>query len=260
MLQGQHAVITGGSGGVGMAAARALAGAGASLTLLGRSSEALTTAAARLVTEIDADLLTIVCDITQPLLLQQSLDHAVATLGPATVLVHAARPPVREMAGEFLQSSPERWQKAWETRVIGASHAVRLLAPNMLAAGLGRFIMIGGTGAVTGHAGASAEGVADHGLLGLVRHLAVEWLATPLTINYLALGQVATDALQDEIDDLATRNRRPPGAIADEFARANPQGRLIQQSAVGRSLLWLCEPAAHSFTGQVVGLTGGYVF
>lgn len=260
MLQGQHAVITGGSGGVGLAAARALAAAGASLTLLGRSSETLTTAAARLVSEIDTDILTIVCDITQPIMFQQAIEHANSTLGAASIVVHAARPPLRELTGAFLQGSPERWQKAWETRVMGATHAVRLMAPAMMAAGRGRFIMVGSTGALNGHAGASAEGVADHGLLGLVRHLAVEWLATPLAINYLALGQVATDALQDEIDDLATRNRRPVNAIADEFARSNPQGKLIDQAAVGRTIVWLCEPTAQSLTGQVIGLTGGYVF
>lgn len=259
MLEGIHALISGGSGGIGMAAARALAGVGASLTLLGRSSEALTTAAARLVTEIDADILTVVCDVTRPEDVARAVFHAVETMGPVRIMVHAAAPPVQDMSGSFLDMTSERWHKVWQTRVSGAQSLIRHMMDGGHHADRRHIIMVGSTMVSGGYDQRSAEGVAEHALHGLVRNLAVEWRQKPVSINYLALGQVTTEALNTEIEQLAARSRRPASAIAEEFARANPDGALIDPDAVGRALLWLCDPANTSFSGQIMGLTGGAV-
>lgn len=261
MLRGKHALITGASGGVGVIAARTLAEAGASLTLLGRSSEALTTVAARLVTEIDADILTVVCDLTRPDMVEAALDHALSTMGPCDIFIHTARPPTGDTNGPFLSMSPERYQLScqlsWQIRVEAALQILQRIGPDMQKRPWARAMIIGSLHGIQGSPRDSAEGIADHALVGLVRHLAAEWVQTPITTHYLALGQVATEALLTEIDGLATRNRHSAQAIQAELARANPQGMLIEPAAIGRMLLWLCDPASQSFTGQISVLGAG---
>ena len=98
---------------------------------------------------------------------------------------------------------------------------------------------------------------AKHGVVGLMRALAVETARTGVTVNAVCPGFVETGMLQDSVLRISERTGREPADVRATLAAANPQGRFIEADEVAASVLFLCSEEARSITGQAISISGG---
>jgi NAD(P)-dependent dehydrogenase (short-subunit alcohol dehydrogenase family) len=240
-LAARRALVTGGGSGIGLACARALTEAGATVTLLGRREAVL-----RQAVEAGAARQAIAADITGPL----------PDLPPCDILLHAAG---AAESAPFLTSDDALWQRMLSVNLLGAAAVMRAVLPGMLAAGEGRIIAIASTAALKGYPYVAAYAAAKHGLLGLVRALALEVAGRGVTVNALCPGFAETPLLEESIATITRRTGRDAAAARASLARHNPQGRLVRPEEVASAALFLCLPGAAAVNGAAIPIAGGEV-
>ncbi len=252
-LEGQHAVITGGSRGIGKAIARALIAYGAQVTIIGRSAERLQVAAADLA--VDGAVQTITADVTQPEAVQQAF-AAASPSGPIHILVNNAG---NAESAPFRRTGYDLWERMIQTNLTSTYLCTQAVVPGMVDRGYGRIVNIASTAALKGYAYVTAYCAAKHGVLGLTRALALELATSGVTVNAVCPGYTDTGMLADAVANVAQRTGRSEQDARAEFVRTNPQGRLVKPEEVAHSVLWLCLPGSDALTGQAIAVAGGEV-
>jgi NAD(P)-dependent dehydrogenase (short-subunit alcohol dehydrogenase family) len=246
-LGGRHALVTGGGQGIGAAIARALTGAGARVTVLGRRAEPL----AALVAAGDAAS-HVAVDVTDA----ATLESALAALPPVDILVNNAG---AAESAPFARTSRDLWDRMLAVNLTAVFTATHALLPSMLARGWGRVVTIASTAGLTGYPYVSAYVAAKHGAVGLTRALALETAGKGVTVNAVCPGYTETELVESSIARIAARGGRSPESIRADFTRANPQGRLVQPQEVAAAVLYLCGPGADAITGIALPVAGGEV-
>lgn len=252
LLKGRHALVTGAARGIGAAIARTLAQEGATLTLLGRSREAL----AALAGELPGAHGCVVADVADPAQVQAAFAEARAARGPVTILVNNAG---QAQSAPFAKTSMELWQRMLAVNLTGSFLCAQAVLPDMLAAGHGRIVNIASTAAQKGYAYVSAYVAAKHGVLGLTRALALEVARKGITVNAVCPGYTETDILRESIANVVAKTGRSEDEARAEFAAGNPQQRIVQPQEVADAVLWLCGGGAGAVTGQAISVSGGEV-
>ena len=250
---GRHALVTGAARGIGAAIARALAEGGATLTLLGRDCDAL----ARLAAELPGQGHGVAqADVTDEAQVQSAFDAARAERGPLAVLV--ANAGAAESA-PFGKTSLALWQRMLAVNLTGAFLCARAALPDMLAARHGRIVAVASTAGQRGYAYVAAYAAAKHGVIGMVRSLALEVAGQGVTVNAVCPGYTETDLLRASIANVVARTGRSEAEARAHFAAGNPQGRIVRPEEVADAVRWLCGDAAASVTGQSISISGGEV-
>lgn len=255
-LRGQHAIVTGGSRGIGAAIAGELARLGASLTLLGRSQEALEARRDALLLEHEIEVATVVADVTDPESVTAAISEARGALGPPSILVNNAG---QALSGPFRSLAERDWERMLAVNLSGPARCIRAVLPDMLAARYGRIVSIASTAGLKGYAYAAAYSAAKHGLVGLTRALALELATSGVTVNAVCPGFTDTDLLVEAVETIVARTGRTQEQARAELARFNPQGRLIEPWEVARAVAWLALPDSASINGQCLVVAGGEV-
>jgi NAD(P)-dependent dehydrogenase (short-subunit alcohol dehydrogenase family) len=246
-LGGRHALVTGGGQGIGAAIARALTGAGARVTVLGRRPEPL----AALVAAGGAAA-QVAVDVTDA----AALESALAALPPVDILVNNAG---AAESAPFARTTPELWGRMLAVNLTAVFTATHALLPGMLARGWGRVVTIASTAGLTGYPYVSAYVAAKHGAVGLTRALALETAGRGITVNAVCPGYTETELMESSIARIAARGGRDPESVRADFTRANPQGRLVQPDEVAAAILYLCGPGSDAITGIALPIAGGEV-
>lgn len=249
MLNGRHALVTGGGTGIGLAIAQALAGAGATVTITGRRGDVLRAAAAE-----TPGLHPLVMDVRNEDSVVQGIASAIAHRGPVTICVpNAGIAEGRALAKTDLAF----WRNMMAINLDGAFLTIRECLAGMRAAGWGRIIAIASIAGVRGLKGAPAYTASKHGLIGLIRGLSEDYIGTAITANAICPAYVATDIVTRNTESIAAR----AGVSHDEALRmmvsANRHGRLIAPTEVAAAALWLCGPGSESVNGQTIEIAGG---
>lgn len=253
MLQGRRALVTGSTGGIGLAVAEALAALGCGVVLHGLAEQAEGTArAADVARRHGVEARYIRADLADP--------AAVAALareaGAVDVLVNNAATrhfgPVEAMA-------PEDWDADLATNLSAPFHLIRLLLPGMRARDWGRIVNMSSIYGLVGATDRAGYVVTKTALIGLTRAVALETAGTGITCNALCPGSTLTPNIQRRVRALAASEGLEEAAAARRFlAGKNPSGRFVEASAVGALVAFLCGPQGEAITGAALPMDGGW--
>ena len=194
-LTQQRALVTGASGGLGQAIARALYHQGANVVLTGRNEGALMA----LKTELGSRAHVIPADLAQPSAAQALMDQAVETLGGGIEILVNNAGLTRD--GLLMRQSDEDWETVLAVNLTAVMRLSRAALKPMMKARYGRMIMIGSVVGSTGNAGQTNYVASKAGLEGFAKALALEVAPRGICVNTLSPGFIASDmthALTDE--------------------------------------------------------------
>ena len=248
-LDGRHALVTGGGSGVGAAIAKALAEAGARLTLVGRRPEPLASTARSL-----PGAATVTADVTKEDEVAAMVEAAHSAHGRIGILI--ANAGAVESA-PFAKVDMALWQRMLAANLTGAFLSARAVLPDMMASNSGRIVFVASTAGLRGYAYVAPYCAAKHGVVGLARALARETARDGITVNAICPGFTDTSMLERSIRHIAETTGKSTGKVREALLRDNPQGRLVRPEEVASAALWLCAPDAVAVTGQAIAVAGG---
>lgn len=253
-LQQRHALVTGGSRGIGYAVAQGLLQQGARVTLMGRDEKSLQEACASLAVYGEADFVS--GNIASQPEVRKAFAAAKEKFGVIDVLVNNAGQAVSE---RFDRLEEAAWQQMIAVNLTGTFHCIQAALPDMLAQQWGRVVNVASTAGLAGYAYVSAYCAAKHGVIGLTRSLALETAKKGITINAVCPGYTETDILRDTIENIMQKTGMTREQAQSKLAAGNPQGKLVQPAQVADAVVWLCQPGASAVNGQSIPVDGGEV-
>jgi 3-oxoacyl-[acyl-carrier protein] reductase len=255
-LNGKVAMIGGGSRGLGLAVARALAGEGAHISMASRNSDAIRAAGARIQQESGGQVLAFTADLASDSAIADWHKATVDRFGPVDLLFsNSGGPP----AGRVLDFDDAAWRAAFELLLLSVIRQVRLVVPSMQARGGGAILMSTSSAVKEPIANIALSNVVRASVAALAKTLALELAADKIRVNQLVPGRIATDRVR-EID---ASNAKKAGISPDEQRQRSvstiPLGRYGDPDEYGRMAAFLLSDAAAYITGASVQVDGGLV-
>ena len=250
-LSGRHAIVTGAGSGVGAAVALALADAGAAVTIVGRRLASL-----EKVARGHARIFSAAGDVTDADSMKQVIEAAVARAGPVAIVVANAG---GAESAPFSRTTPEMFRASLEVNLTGVFNTFQAGLAGMARGVPGRLIAIASTAALKGYPYVSAYCAAKHGVVGLVRSLALELATTQTTVNAICPGYTETPMLERSLNNIVAKTGRSRAEAEAMLKAGNPQNRFIKPQEIAETIAWLCSDAAASVTGQAISISGGEI-
>lgn len=248
-LSGKVAIVTGGSKGLGLAAARALAAEGARVAICGRTRATLDRAAQELggLARSPSDVLAVQADVSREADVRRLVDETVAQWGGVDVLVNNVG---LGKGGGLLDTPDEVWQQALDQTLFPAIRASRLVVPHMQARGAGVILLIASIwgresgGRMTYNAVKAAE-------ISLGKALAQQLAPANIRVNSIAPGSILFDG-----GSWHQRQQADPDGIAAFIARELPFGRFGRADEVGDVVAFLASSRSSWISGACVTVDG----
>lgn len=247
-LQGQVAVVTGASTGLGLQMAKALANQGANLVLLARRMNLLEANAESISREYGVEVLPLQCDITVTEQVKAAVAATMERFGKIDILINNAGTGAVAPAEEI---SDEQFKHEMEVDLFGTFVCAREVGKEMIKAGYGRIINIASMYGLVGNmiAGCSPYHAAKGGVVNLTRALAAEWGKYGVTVNSICPGYFYTDLTTATLD-------------SDYFQsiakRSIPLERYGREGELDTCALFLASPMSTYVNGQNIAVDGGY--
>lgn len=244
-LDGQVALITGASKGLGWGIARAMADAGATVVLTARTTSALD----QLAEEIRAEggsTLPLALDVTDIAQINAVVGKVVARLGRLDIMVNNAGLGAEHDALDVTEAD---WDALVDVNLKGLFFCCQAAARVMIPRGYGRIVNMSSQLGAVSLPGSAVYCASKGGVNQLTRALALEWSARGLTVNAVAPTFIYTPGTAERLDD--------PAYLAGVLAKL-PIGKVGTINDVAAAIIYLASPAAGMVTGHVLHVDGGW--
>lgn len=246
-MNGQVAVITGGSRGIGKACALALGDAGASVVILYREDTRAAMSTVRTIRRRGGKADAMAVDVSDSPLVGEAFAEIGRSHRRIDVLVHSAGIWEPE---PFLTGDGANWTRTLKINLEATATVAREAARRMAVRGYGRLVFIGSTAGIRGEAGYSAYAASKGALFAFVRSLAVELAGLGITSNVVSPGWVLTDMTRAEL----TKKRLA------EIEASIPTGRISTPEDIAAAVGFLASKSACQINGSNIDVNGGVVF
>ena len=245
-LAGKICLVTGAAGGIGLAAAQALASVGARLALSdvdearGRKVEADFRA-------LGLDVRFQACDVTRAASVEALVGFAVAEFGRIDCAVNNAGVETRH--ARIADHDDDEFDRAIAVNLKGAYLCMKHELRQMLAQGGGTIVNVASVAGLGGAPTLGGYAASKHGVMGLTRTAAIEYAKRGIRVNAVCPSYTNTDMVQRMLE-------RNPG-LRDALLNASPMKRLGEPEEVGLAVAWLCSDESSFVNGQGLALDGG---
>jgi 3-oxoacyl-[acyl-carrier protein] reductase len=241
-VDGQLALVTGASRGIGAAIAARLGAAGAQVIGTATTAEGAESIAARF-DKAGIHGSGIVLDLAAPESIVDAVDRLGADSGSVTILVNNAGITRDNL---LVRMKPDEWNDVLQTNLSGLFHMCKACVRGMIKARNGRIINIASVIGVTGNAGQTNYAAAKAGIIGFSKSLAREVAKRGITVNVVAPGLIKT-AMTDQLGEEQRR------AMVEQI----PLGRIGEPDDVAAAVLFLASSAGAYITGETIHVNGG---
>ncbi|WP_420325594.1 3-oxoacyl-ACP reductase FabG [Mameliella sp.] len=238
-LTGKSALITGASGGIGGAIAKALHGAGANVGLSGTRVEPLEALAA----ELGERAFVLPCKLDDAEAVAALPKQAAEAMGSVDILVNNAGITRDNL---FMRMSDDEWQSVLDVNLTATFKLCKGVMRGMMKSRWGRIVNISSVVGATGNPGQGNYAAAKAGMVGMSKSLAYEVASRGITVNSVAPGFIET-AMTDKLTD------DQKSAILTQI----PTGRMGTPEEIAASVLYLASPEAAYVTGTTLHVNGG---
>lgn len=249
-LDGRHALVFGGSRGLGRACAEAIAAEGALVTIAGRTEAPLIAAAAEISAQHGIEVRHAVADITTI----AGREAALKVCPKPDILLNNAS---GWLPGDFRDWTREDWIAALDLMMLGPIGMIQMSVDGMMERGFGRIVNITSRAVKIPQLELGMSNGARSGLTGFIAGLARETIQRGVTINNILPGIFESEAQKEHIDALVAAGEGSYDEIRQQRAEENPAGRYGRPEELGSLFAWLCGEKAGFMTGQNLLIDGG---
>lgn len=256
-LKGKVAFITGGSMGIGKAAALELAREGVDVAIAARRMPLLEEAAADLQQQLGPGagrVLPFAVDTTDMDSVQRAIDAAAAAFGRLDILVNGAAHPGGLVRSELADADPQGLLQDIDIKVVGYLRCAKAAAPHMRRNRYGRIINIGG---LTGRGSKQLSGMRNVAIVHMTKTLSDQLGPDGITVNTIHPGVVETPHIHELYEKEAQKQGLTAAAVEANYVKATPIRRVLQPEEMGWIIAFLSSPKSGSITGESLGCDGG---
>jgi Tropinone reductase 1 len=247
-LDGQLALVTGGTAGIGRAIARELLGFGARVLVAARDADGLDATRVELEEEFpDGEIRTCVADVSDDEQRRELLDW-VGDIGDGlNILVNNAGGNITKAANDYTE---DEWRGIFETNLFSAFELSRLAYPLLVKHAASAIVNVGSVSGITHVRSGAPYGMTKAAMHQMTRNLACEWAEDGIRVNSVAPWYIRTRRTSGKLAD--------PDYLDDVLLRT-PMGRIGEPEEVAAAVAFLCLPASSYVTGECIAVDGGFL-
>ncbi|MCC6293051.1 MAG: SDR family oxidoreductase [Bryobacterales bacterium] len=245
-FSGKVALVTGAASGMGLAAALAFAEAGAAV-VLADVRENLVKAETGKLAAAGHKAIAVLCDVSDDAQVAAMVERSVAEFGRLDAAFNNAGVMARIAA--TADSTRDEWDRVIGINLRGVWSSMKHELRQMERQGSGAIVNNASVGALTGNPGIGSYIASKHGVVGLTRTAALEYIKQGIRVNAVNPGLIDTQIARDVVSG----NEE----AYEEIAKHVPIGRAGRPEEIAAAVLWLCSPAASYVVGQALTVDGG---
>lgn len=248
IFTGKTAIVTGGSFGIGRAAAVAFARRGANVVVADyvedKERETI-----NMIEATGAKALFVKCDVSKNEDVKALVEKTVATFGQLNYAFNNAG--IEGITGNVPDCTEENWDRTIDINLKGVWLCMKYELPQMLKQKKGAIVNCASVAGLIGFPGLPAYVASKHGVAGLTKTAALEYAKEGVRINAVCPGVIKTPMV-----DRITGKRK---SVEKQYESMEPIGRMGDPNEVAEAVVWLCSDAASFITGDAIPVDGGWI-
>lgn len=240
------ALVTGAASGMGLATAQAFAEAGAAVVMADFREDIVAKEVQKLAT-VGHKVIAIRCDVSDDRQVEALINRVVAEFGRLDAAFNNAG--VMARIAPTAESTRDEWDRVIGINLRGVWSSMRFELRQMEQQGFGAIVNNASVGALTGNPGIGSYIASKHGVVGLTRTAALEYIKKGIYVNAVNPGLIDTKVARDVVSG--------DESAYEDIAKSVPIGRAERPEEIAAAVLWLCSPAPSYVVGQAITVDGG---